>query len=225
MPIQQLTDDQIKTWTRRQKDEWWLNNVYRGDMAQLTLRSGLLGFLLGGILSATALYIAARTGIGIGVNLTAVILAFALLRILSSTGLMGDFTILENNCSQSIATSAGYVMSPLISSLAAYMMMTDRVVPAWQMIVWMIIISTLGVLVAFPMKRRFINEDQLPFPEGRAAGIVLDSLYSGQAAAGLFKAKVLAVTAGITALWELLVSDGWARLIQFKMLRLDHLQP
>jgi uncharacterized oligopeptide transporter (OPT) family protein len=30
------------------------------------------------------------------------------------------------------------------------------------------------------MKRRFINEDQLPFPEGRACGVVLDALYTGK---------------------------------------------
>jgi hypothetical protein len=52
----------------------------------------------------------------------------------------------------------------------------------------------LGVLVAFPMKRRFINDDQLPFPEGRACGVVLDSLYTGHAGAGMFKARLLAVS-------------------------------
>jgi uncharacterized oligopeptide transporter (OPT) family protein len=73
--------------------------------------------------------------------------------------------------------------------------MTGHVLPAWQMIVWMIVVSIIGVLIAFPMKRRFINEDQLPFPEGRACGIVLDSLYTGHAASGMFKAKLLAITA------------------------------
>jgi hypothetical protein len=76
MAIQHLTDEQIATWSRAQKDEWWFKNVYRGDMAQLTLRSGFTGFMLGGILSATGLYIGAKTGIAIGVGLTSVILAF-----------------------------------------------------------------------------------------------------------------------------------------------------
>jgi OPT family oligopeptide transporter len=221
MALQQLTDEQIKTWTRPQKDDWWLANVYRGDMAQLTIRSGLTGFLLGGILSATALYISAKTGILIGVGLTSVILSFALFRSLAKVGTAADFTILENNCTQSIATSAGYVIAPLTSNFAAYMMLTGRIIPWWQMMVWLVVISIIGVLVAFPMKRRFINEDQLPFPEGRACGVVLDSLYTGNAAAGMFKARLLGITAGITALWEVMVSDGWARLIQFKILRLD----
>src|SRR3978361_1140095 len=106
MALLQLTEEQIKTWPRAQKDQWWLTNVYRGDMAQLTVRSGLTGFLLGGILAATALYILAQTGIGIGVGLTSVLLSFALVRGLSSAGIAKDFTVLENNCTQSIATSA-----------------------------------------------------------------------------------------------------------------------
>jgi hypothetical protein len=53
MALQQLTEEQIRTWSRAQKDRWWFDNVYRGDMPQLTLRSALTGFLLGGILGAT----------------------------------------------------------------------------------------------------------------------------------------------------------------------------
>ena len=185
MAIEHLTEEQIKTWTSAQKDEWWLRNVYRGDMPQLTLRSGVMGFLLGGILAATAMYILAKSGIGIGVGLTSVLLSFAFFRVVSNMGIAKDFTILENNCTQSIATSAGYVIAPLGAGLAAYMVMTGHVLPWWQMVVWLIVVSVTGVLIAFPMKRRFINEDQLPFPEGRACGVVLDSLYTGGAEVGI----------------------------------------
>ncbi len=221
MAIQQLTEEQIQTWTRAQKDEWWFKNVFRGDMPQLTLRSALTGFLLGAILAATALYVGGKTGIGIGVGLTAVILSFGLFRALHGLGLAKDYTILENNCTQSIATAAGYVVAPLYTSLAAYMLITGRIIPWWQMIIWMAVTSILGVLVAFPMKRRFINEDQLPFPEGRASGVVLDALYMGDAAAGVFKARLLSMVAGGTAIYQALVSDGWMKLIQFKILRMD----
>ena len=221
MALHQLNDEQIKTWTRAQKDEWWLKTVYRGDMPQLTVRSAITGFLLGGILAATALYVLAKTGIGLGVGLTSVLLSFAMFRSLSAAGLAKDFTVLENNATQSIATSAGYVIAPLCAGLAAYMVMTGNVLPAWQMIAWLIVVSITGVLLAFPMKRRFINEDQLPFPEGRACGVVLDSLYTGGAEVGMFKAKLLYVSAAITAVWQFLVSDGWQRLVQFKILRMN----
>ncbi len=221
MPIKQLTDEQIATWSRLEKDRWWHENVYRGDMPQLTVRAAITGFLLGGVLSATALYIAGKTGITIGVGLTSVILAFALYRIMSRSGMISDFTILENNCTQSIATAAGYMVTPVVSGLAAYMMVTNTIVPWWQLMIFNVIISSIGVLVAFPMKRRFINEDQLPFPEGRAAGVVLDALYTGQAEAGMFRAKLLGVTAAFTALYQFIASDGWMRLLQFKILRMD----
>ena len=103
MTIQHLTEEQVRTWPRDRKDRWWLENVYRGDMPQLTLRSAATGFLLGGVLSATALYIAGKTGITIGVGLTSVILAFAIYRGLNRIGFAQDFTILENNATQSVA--------------------------------------------------------------------------------------------------------------------------
>ncbi len=221
MALQQLDEEQVRGWTRAQKDRWWLENVFRGDMPQLTLRSAATGFLLGGILAATALYIAGKTGITIGVGLTSVILAFALYRGLAAAGIASDFTILENNCTQSIATAAGYMVAPMISSLAAYMLVTGRIIPWWQMITWMCVVSVIGVLVAFPMKRRFINEEQLPFPEGRACGVVLDALYTGAASAGMFKARLLGYTAVLTGFYQLLVSDGWMKLLQFRILRMD----
>ena len=221
MALQQLDEEQIRTWTRAQKDEWWFRNIYRGDMPQLTIRSALTGFLLGGVLAATALYIGAKTGITIGVGLTSVILAFAIYRILNSMGVAQDFTILENNCTQSIATAAGYMVAPMIAVIPAYMLVTGKIIPAWHMIAWMTVCSIVGVLLAFPLKRRFINEEQLPFPEGRAAGVVLDALYTGAHTAGMFKAKLLGYTALLAGAYQLLVSDGWMRLLQFKLLRMD----
>jgi uncharacterized oligopeptide transporter (OPT) family protein len=218
--IKQLTEGEVREWTREQKDRWWLENVYRGDMPQLTARSAATGFLLGGVLAATALYIAGKTGITIGVGLTSVILAFAAYRGLAKVGIAQDFTILENNCTQSIATAAGYMVSPLIAALAAYMLVTNTVIPAFHMIAWMVVCSLIGVLLAFPLKRRFINEEQLPFPEGRAAGVVLDALYTGAAATGMFKARLLGATAAIAGTYQLLTSDGWMKLLQFKLLRM-----
>ncbi len=221
MPLAQLTDEQTRTWTREEKDRWWLENVFRGDLPQLTIRSGLTGFLLGGVLSATNLYIGGKTGVTLGVGLTSVILAFALYRALARAGLGKDFTILENNAMQSIATAAGYMTVPLVSSLCAYMMVTGIIVPWWQMLVWMTIMSLVGVLVAFPLKRRFINEDQLPFPEGRACGVVLDALYHGAEGEGMYKAKLLGVTGALTAIYQFFSSGAIQRLVQFSTLRLD----
>jgi len=98
--------------------------------------------------------------------------------------------------------------APMISSLAAYMMVTGQVIPMMQTLIWIIAIALLGVLFAFPLKRRFINDEQHPFPEGRAAGIVMDALHSGDAASGLLKAKLLVVTGGAAAFLKLMQSGA-----------------
>lgn len=219
MALPHLSDEQIRTWTREQKDRWWLENVFRGEMPQLTWRSALTGFFLGGILSATNLYVGAKTGWTLGVGITSVILAFAMFKILSRLGAQ-DMSLLENNCMQSIATAAGYMTAPLVSGLAAFMMIENRLLPWWQVLVFNVVLSVLGVLVAFPMKRRFINEEQQPFPEGRACGVVLDTLYSSEAKVGFFKAKALALAAAGAGFVQFISGENLMKWLQVKLLGL-----
>src|ERR1035437_8066641 len=175
MKIKELTQEQIHTMTLEQKDQWWLDNIYRGDMPQLNFRSAITGMLLGGVLSLTNLYVGIKTGWTLGVGISSVILSFAMFKLLANLNLGREMSILENNAMQSIATSAGYMTAPMMASLPAYMMVTNQVIPMWQTFWWIIVLSILGVLFAFPLKKRYINDEQLPFPEGRAAGIVLDN--------------------------------------------------
>ncbi|HYD01166.1 MAG TPA: OPT/YSL family transporter [Phycisphaerales bacterium] len=270
MAIPQLTDEQISTWSVEQKDRWWLANVFRGDMAQLTVRSAAVGFVIGGLLSATNLYVGAKTGWTLGVGLTSVIVAFAAFKVISTLdrtsagrafqrivvgvaglalvligvlsmgrGVLGwaltaagliaavwavvslvrrrpvdDFTILENNAMQSIATAAGYMTGPLIGGIAAYMWIENKPIPFYQIFGFNVVLSVLGVLVAFPMKRRFINDEQQPFPEGRACGVVLDTLYTSDASVGIFKAKALAIAAGLAGLISFISGDSYLRAIR-----------
>ncbi len=214
----QLTDEQIRTWTLEQKDRWWLENVYKGDMPQLTVRSAITGMFLGGLLSLTNLYVGAKTGWTLGVGITSVILAFAMFKVLSSMKIGGEFSLLENNAMQSIATSAGYMTAPMISSLAAYMMVTGKVIPMMTTMIWITAVAILGVLFAFPLKRRFINDEQLPFPEGRAAGVVMDALHSGDAKAGMLKAKILVVTGGLAALLKVAQSEAITKKLKITFL-------
>jgi OPT family oligopeptide transporter len=207
MPIHELSDEQVRTMTLIEKDEWWLKNVYKGHMPQLNLRSALTGMILGGVLSLTNLYIGIKTGWTLGVGISSVILSFALFKLLSKLKIGNEMTILENNAMQSIATSAGYMTAPLMASMPAYMMVTGHVVPMWQTFWWIIVLSLLGVLFAFPLKKRFINDEQMPFPEGRASGIVLDNLHA-DTGDGMFKAKLLMWGAGLSALIEIMRNDA-----------------
>ncbi len=220
MAIQHLTDEQVQTWSLEQKDRWWLKNVYKGDMPQLTIRSALTGMILGGVLSLTSLYIGIRTGWTLGVGITSVILAFATFKALSRLGWASEITLLENNATQSVATAAGYMTGPLISSISAYMMVTGKPIPMLHTWLWVVMLAILGVLFAFPLKKRFINDEQLPFPEGRAAGIVMDSLHEGHGSEGIFKAKILAIGAGLSGLIEFLRSEKLLHALHIQFLKL-----
>lgn len=213
MAIKQLSEEQVHTLSLEEKDRWWLENVYRGDMPQLTPRSALTGMALGGVLSLTNLYVGAKTGWTLGVGITSVILSFALFKVFAKAGLGKEMSLLENNAMQSIATSAGYMTSPLFSSLAAYAMVTGKIVPMHVAFAWLILLALLGVLFAFPMKKRFINEEQHPFPEGMAAGVVMDALHEADEKEGMFKAKLLVYGGLLSGLVELFRSDKIMRAV------------
>ena len=202
MSIQELTPEQVLTMTAAEKDRWWLEHVYKGDMPQLNLRSAITGMLLGGVLCLTNLYVGIRTGWTLGVGITSVIVSFAMFKVFSKLRLGEEMSVLENNAMQSVATSAGYMTAPLVSSMAAYMAVTGKVIPWQQTMVWLILLGVLGVLFAFPLKKRFINDEQLPFPEGYAAGVVMDNLHTGEGEEGMFKAKLLGAGAAISAAIE-----------------------
>ncbi len=222
MSLKQLNEEQVKTWTLQQKDEWWLKNVYKGDMPQLTLRSALTGALLGMFLCLTNLYIGIRTGWTLGVGITAVVASYGMFRLLAKTKIATDMTILENNAMQSIAASAGYTTSPLIAAIPAYMLATQTIPSQWQVYFWVVALGVLGTLFAFPLKKRFINDEQLPFPEGYAAGVVLESLHSSDAKVGVQRAKFLAAGAGVSALIEFLRSETVLAKIGVPFLAIPH---
>ena len=60
MAIKQLSEEQARSMTVEEKDRWWLENVYQGDVPQMTVRVVISGFLLGGLLSITNLCVGAN---------------------------------------------------------------------------------------------------------------------------------------------------------------------
>lgn len=218
MAIKELTSDQVRTMSLAEKDKWWFENVYQGNAPQLTIRSALTGMLLGGVLSLTNLYVGIKTGWTLGVGVTSVVLAFAFFKLMARLKIGSEMGVLENNAMQSIATSAGYMTAPMMASLPAYMMVTNQVIPMWETYWWIVVLSLLGVLFAFPLKRRFINDEQLPFPEGYASGVVLDSLHSDSGAEGVFKAKILMSGAGFAALLEFMRSEKVMTIVKMPFL-------
>ncbi|MGE5707449.1 MAG: OPT/YSL family transporter, partial [Bacteroidota bacterium] len=177
-------------------ERFWYENIYQGDHAkQLTIRSALIGMIIGGIMSLSNLYVGLKTGWGMGVTITATILAFTLFKVLQFIakakvfdyilpkrflkGMREEFSVLENNAMQSAASAAGYIATAgLISSLPALMMTTGQKLTPLQLGTWMASLSMLGVIVAIPMKRNMINIEQLRFPTGIATASTLKSMHA-----------------------------------------------
>jgi uncharacterized oligopeptide transporter (OPT) family protein len=187
------------------RDRVWLERVYRGDDApQATLRAILMGGVIGGVMSLSNLYIGLKTGWGLGVGITACIISYAVWQAFMRLGLARtEMTILENNCMQSTATSAGVSTGgTMVSAIAAYLIITGEHI-AWPVLTaWTAFLALLGVAVAVPMKRQMINREQLAFPSGVAAAETLRSLYAGGGTA-LLKARslFLALAAGAIVKW------------------------
>lgn len=195
--------------TPEEIERQWFERVYtgRGDsMLQLTWRAVLMGSLLGGVLSLTNLYIGLKAGWGFGVAITACILSYAVWTALFKCGLAkSQMTILENNCMQSTASSAGYSTGgTLISAFAAFIMLNPEPMPVPFMLGWVFFLAVLGVTMAIPMKRQMINIEQLRFPSGIAAAETLRALHSHGDKA-MRSAKALGVAgflAGLSQLWN-----------------------
>ena len=160
----------------------WFEHHYHGDIPQLTTRAVLTGALLGGVMSLSNLYVGLKTGWGLGVAITACILSFSIGAGLTRIGLFRtNLGILENNCMQSTASSAGYSTgSAMVGGIAALLMIRGEHLQFWILLLWTVFLAMLGVFVAIPMKRQMINVEQLKFPSGLAAAQTLRSLYAAE---------------------------------------------
>jgi uncharacterized oligopeptide transporter (OPT) family protein len=175
--------------------QWWLDNVYAGDDAvQLTPRAVITGMVIGGVMSISNLYVGLKTGWGLGVTITACIIAYAVFKFLEQivpAYRRRPFSTLENYTMSSAASAAGYMSSAgLVSAIPALLMTTGRALTWWELGLWLAALSVLGVFMAIPLKRQLINIDQLPFPSGIATAETLRSMHSAGSEA-VVKARAL----------------------------------
>jgi putative OPT family oligopeptide transporter len=201
------------TGTPEEIERQWFEQVYRGrgdSMKQLTWRAILMGSMLGGVLSLTNIYIGLKSGWAMGVCITACILSYAIWTTLVKIGLAKTpMTILENNCMQSTASSAGYSTGgTLVAAFAAFIILNGHALPLPLTLAWVFFLAILGVTMAIPMKKQMINIEQLRFPTGIATAETLRALHS-HGEKGMRAAKALGV-AGMLAAIDNFWHDGFA---------------
>jgi OPT family oligopeptide transporter len=199
-------------------ERWWIDNVYRGDkMRQISPRAIVSGMLIGMLMSVSNLYVGLKIGWSLGVTITSCIIAYVVFKSLEAVipaYRRDPFTILENCTMTSAASAAGYIASAgLVSAFPALYLCTGRPLGIWQMMVWLMSVTILGVFMAVPLKRQLINIDQLPFPSGTATAETLKSLHSTGGKA-VQQAKALFFCAIFGSLLKLWV-DAWGPIMEW----------
>ncbi|HEY6909415.1 MAG TPA: OPT/YSL family transporter [Myxococcales bacterium] len=143
---------------------------------ELTPRALSSGLLVGALLCVANLYMGLKTGFWDSGHITASVLAFALVS--------GRSTRLENNAAQTAATAAGAVPAAagLLGAVPALNLL-GRTVPAWGIALWGLALAALGIAFAAALRRRLLEDEDLPFPTGVATAEVIDVLHGGRQAA------------------------------------------
>ncbi len=189
------------------RDREWLANTYMGGKEQeVTVRTLILGLFIGAILSLSNLYVGFKTGWGLGVTITAAIMAFAVfkaVRTILPFLFKRDLTILENNSLQTMAAACADTSSAgLVSAIPALMMVSGITLAPWKLMLWIMTILLLGIFMAIPMKRQMINVENLRFPTGTATAEVLKGIHETGGEA-IKKARALfgAMGLGLAVAW------------------------
>jgi uncharacterized oligopeptide transporter (OPT) family protein len=166
----------------------------RPNVPEFTLRSILVGLVVALIIGSAYPYCVLKLGFGPNLSVVSAFFGFiALVLILRAAGTNAR----ENNIVQTMGTSAGQTAFMCVL-LAAFDMLNQKGVlsPAihlgtWQIFFWLCAASLLGILLAVPMRRHYIDEENLTYADGMAAGETILVLHEGRekgASAGPVKA-------------------------------------
>jgi putative OPT family oligopeptide transporter len=135
---------------------------------ELTPRSIALGIALTLILGAANAYLGLYAGLTVSASIPAAVISMAILRIL------GGSTILENNVVQTIASAGEAVAAGAIFTFPALVILGGvRTLPYVEVTALCVVGATMGALLVVFLRRAYIVEERLPFPEGVACAQVL----------------------------------------------------
>jgi uncharacterized oligopeptide transporter (OPT) family protein len=146
---------------------------------EITPRSVAVGLIVALVIGASYPYVVLKFGFGPNISVVSAFFGFMALGLFSK-----NYNRWENNIVQTAGTTAGQIAF-LCWLLAAFDILAaepesgfDVHLTRMQTFVWLSASGVLGVFLAVPLRRHFIEDENLPFPDGIAAGetlIMLDS--------------------------------------------------
>src|SRR3954463_535867 len=166
---------------------------------QLTVRAVILSIVLAVVLAAANTYLGLFAGMTIASAIPAAVVSMAVLRAL------GGGRILENNIVQTGASAGTSIASGVIFTVPALVLMGywDDFKYAWVLAIAGLG-GLLGVLFSVPLRRSLIVDQQMAFPEGKAAAEVLRA--GENPAEGV---KILGVSALAGGIGKLIAASGF----------------
>src|SRR5260370_3871129 len=150
---------------------------------ELTIRSIIVGLVVAVIIGSAYPYCVLK--LGFGPNLSVVSAFFGFIALVLIRRVAGT-KARENNIVQKMGTSAGQTAFMCVL-LAAFDLLNAKGVlnppihlGTWQIFFWLCSASLLGILLAVPMRRHYIDEENLTYADGLAAGETIKGLHEGR---------------------------------------------
>lgn len=139
------------------------------SIAEVTARVIGVGIVLGVLMTAANAYLGLYAGMTVSASIPAAVMSMIILRLMYR-----DVTILENNAVQTMASAGESLAAGIIFTVPAFL-----VVGLWDDIEWSVTLAIallggwLGTMFTIALRRLFIVEEALPYPEGVACKEVL----------------------------------------------------
>ena len=155
---------------------------------ELTVRAILIAILVAALMGAAEPAVVLKIGYGPNMSVVSAFLGFIAISLIGLvTGTRG--TRFENNLVQTAGTAAGSGVGFMAVVLAAIDMLNQRGLmnlhlSTLQIFSWLAPAGLLGVLLAVPLRKHYIDHENLTFADGTAAGETLLVLDQGPREAG-----------------------------------------
>ncbi len=186
-------------------------------MLEFNVRSVGVGLIVAAIIGCAYPYIVLKIGFGPTISVVAAFFAYLLLNFVALFGSRFKSNRFEYNIVQTAGTAAAQTAFMCVV-LAAFDMLAAKpelgfhlTLEPWVVFVWMSLAGCLGVLLAVPMRKHYIDEEKLTFADGTAAGeslLILDA--NTQAAKDRVKALGVGGAIGLVTTW---LREGWPKWI------------
>src|SRR6266576_3467241 len=180
---------------------------------ELTTRSIAIGLVVALIIGSAYPYCVLKLGFGPNLSVVSAFLGFMTLVPLFFLFRLVDSNAHENNIVQTMGTSAGQTAFMCVLLAAFDMLNTKGVLNppihlgTAQIFFWLCSASLLGILLAVPMRRHYIDEENLTYADGMAAGETIIVLHEGrEKGAGAGPVKALALGSLASGLLMILTS-------------------